>query len=84
MGQEGQSKLKGDLTIRGVTKPVVLDLEYHGMAKFMGTNKAGFSARGKINRQDFGLKWHKALETGGLVVGDMVEILLEIEGDQVP
>jgi len=75
------AKLKGDLTIRGVTKPVVLAMKINGMVEFMGTTKAGFEATGKINRKDFGLTWHKALETGGLVVGDEVEISIEIEGN---
>jgi polyisoprenoid-binding protein YceI len=81
MKGEDEAKLQGDLTIRGVTKPVVLDLKVFGMADFMGTTKAGFEARTKINRKDFGLTWHKVLETGGLVVGDEVEIVLEIEGN---
>jgi len=45
----------------------------------MGNTRAGFSAHGKINRQDFGMKWSKTLDTGGLVVGDDVDINLEIE-----
>ncbi len=82
MTGENTAKLMGDLTIRGVTKPVVLDLEINGMVDFMGTTKAGFEAKTKINRKDFGLTWSKVLETGGLVVGDEVEITLRIEGNQ--
>lgn len=83
MTGEDTAKLMGDLTIHGVTKPVVLDLEINGMVEFMGTTKAGFEASTKINRKDFGLTWHKALETGGLVVGDEVQISLQIEGNRV-
>jgi polyisoprenoid-binding protein YceI len=81
---ENRGRLTGDLTLHGVTRPVVLDLEIRGMVEFMGTTKAGFTATGVINRRDFGLTWSKVLETGGLVVGDEVEITLEIEGDMVP
>jgi len=83
MTGEDTAKLMGDLTIHGVTKPVVLDLEINGMVEFMGTTKAGFEASTKINRKDFGLTWHKALETGGLVVSDEVQISLQIEGNRV-
>lgn len=76
-----EAKLAGDLTIRGVTRPVVLDLEVRGMVDDpWGNTKAGFAVSGKINRKDFGLTWHKVLETGGLVVSDEVEIIIEIEG----
>ena len=74
-------KVLGDLTIRGVTKPVVLDVSLGGVAKDMyGNERAAFSAVAKINRKDFGLTWNKLLETGALVVGDEVQIALEIEG----
>lgn len=74
-------KLIGDLTIRGITKPVSLEVQYQGTVKDpWGNEKAGFTASAKINRRDFGLTWNKVLETGGLVVGDDVAINLEIEG----
>jgi polyisoprenoid-binding protein YceI len=74
-------KATGDLTLHGVTKPVTLDVEYGGAAKDpWGKERAAFEARTKINRKDFGLAWSKTLETGGLVVGDDVQISLEIEG----
>lgn len=77
--QEG--KLMGDLTIRGITKPVVLDLEYNGAATDpWGNEKVSFTATGEINRKDFGLNWNKALDAGGFVVGDEVKIELEIAG----
>jgi polyisoprenoid-binding protein YceI len=74
------AKLYGDLTIRDVTKPVVLDVEYAGQAKSpWGTFSAGFSAQTKINREDWGLTWNQALETGGVLVGKEVTISIEVE-----
>lgn len=81
MDSEAEGKLMGDLTIRGVTRPITMDFEVLGVVEFRGTTKAGFTARGKFNRKDFGLEFHKVLETGQLVVGDMVEFVLEIEGN---
>jgi polyisoprenoid-binding protein YceI len=73
-------RVHGELTMRGVTKPIVLEGEFTGAAEFMGTNRAGFTARGKINRKDFGVSWSKLLDSGGLVVSDEVVIVLEIQG----
>ena len=74
-------KAHGDLTIHGVTKPVVLDVTYGGSGKDpWGNERAAFTATTKINRKDFGLTWSKALETGQLLVGEDVQIVLEIEG----
>ncbi len=74
-------KVLGDLTIRGVTKPVTLDVAVGGMAKDpWGNERAAFNATAKINRKDFGLVWNKVIETGALVVGDDVTITLEVEG----
>lgn len=73
----------GDLTLHGVTKSVVLNAEFGGATKDpWGNNRIGFTASTTINRKDFGLTYHKALETGGLVVGEEVKITLEIEGIQ--
>jgi polyisoprenoid-binding protein YceI len=73
-------RIIGDLTIRGVTREVVLDVEYAGQAKSpWGTTSAGFSATTKINRKDWGLAWNVALETGGVMVGDEVKIDIELE-----
>lgn len=73
-------KLHGNLTIKGVTKPVVLEVEYLGQAKApWGTTSAGFSAKTSINREDFGLVWNAALETGGVLVGDKVTITIDLE-----
>jgi polyisoprenoid-binding protein YceI len=74
------AKLVGDLTIHDITKPVVLDVEYAGQAKSpWGTTSAGFSAQTKINREDWGLTWNQALETGGVLVGKDVTIGIEVE-----
>lgn len=73
-------KLKGDLTIRGVTKPVSLDVEFGGIGKDpWGNTKAGFSLNGKINRKDWGLNWNAALEAGGVLVSDDVRIYAEVQ-----
>lgn len=78
-------KLHGDLTIRGVTHPVVLDVEYAGKAKSpWGTISAGFSASTTLNRKDWGLNWNQALETGGWLVGDKIKLEIELELVQVP
>ncbi|MBX4341353.1 YceI family protein, partial [Mycobacterium tuberculosis] len=66
--------LKGDLTIKGITKPVELTVEYGGnMTDFYGQNKAGFEISGKINRSDFGLTWSAVTEAGGVVVSEEVK-----------
>jgi polyisoprenoid-binding protein YceI len=73
-------KVTGDLTIKDVTKPVVLDIEYSGEMKDpWGNIKSGLAIEGKINRKDFGLTWNAALETGGLLVGEDVKLLAEIQ-----
>ncbi len=73
-------KLHGDLMIHGVTKPVVLELEILGEGTDpWGNKKAAFSASTTVNRKDYGLTWNKALEAGGVLVGEEVEISLEIE-----
>lgn len=70
----------GDLTLRGVTKEITLTGTFNGVAQDpWGNTRAGFSAEGKLNRQDFGMKFSKLLDNGGLVVGDDVNIILEIE-----
>jgi len=77
---EIHGKLYGELTIRDITKPVVLDVEYAGQAKTpWGTLSAGFSAQTKINRKDWDLNWNVALETGGWLVGDTITITIELE-----
>jgi polyisoprenoid-binding protein YceI len=78
-----QGKVIGDLTIRGITRPVTLDFEYFGPVKtpFGGTTSIGFSASGKINREYYGLTWNAALEGGGLVAGKEVRLNMEVEAD---
>jgi len=77
---DGTFKVVGDLTIRGVTREVPLHATLEGAgADPWGGQRAGFSATGKINRGDFGLTWNKALETGGVVVGDEVKLSFEVE-----
>jgi polyisoprenoid-binding protein YceI len=74
------AKLHGELTMLGVTKPVVLDLEVGGTAKDpWGNAKAGFTARGKINRKDFGMVWNKALDAGSVMLGEEVDVVLDVE-----
>jgi polyisoprenoid-binding protein YceI len=70
----------GDLTIRDVTREVPVDVEYGGRGKDpWGNERAGFSAKAAVDRRDFGLQWNQVLETGGLLVGDRVEIDLDIQ-----
>ena len=72
--------LYGDLTIREITKPVKLSVEYNGLAKDpWGNVKAGFTVTGKINRKDFGISYNAALETGGVMLGEDVKINAEIQ-----
>lgn len=75
------AKLHGLLTLHGVEKPVVFNLEILGVVKDpWGNTLAGFSAKTVINRKDFGLTWNQAVETGQLLVGEEVEITLEVSG----
>lgn len=77
---DGEYTLIGDLTIKGITKSVELDVEFGGFMKDpYGNEKAGFSFEGKINRKDFGLNWNAALETGGVLVSDEVKIAAEVQ-----
>lgn len=69
----------GDLTIRGVTKEVKLEGRFLGSLKTPQGERAGFEAAGKINRFDYGLKWNRLLESGGLVVGEEATITIEVE-----
>jgi len=77
---DDEYKLKGLLTIKGVSKEVFLDVEFGGTNKDpWGNLKAGFSFNGKINRKDWGLNWNAALETGGVLVSDEVKIGGEVQ-----
>ncbi len=74
-------KLDGDLTMRGVTKPATFNVEFLGEGKgMMGETRAGFTAKTKVNRKDYGISWNKALDAGGVVLGEEVEISLNVEG----
>lgn len=74
-------KLEGNLTMHGVTRPVVLDVAFLGEGKDpWGNTRAGFHAGTTINRKDFGLSWNETLETGSLLVGEEVKISLDVEG----
>ena len=79
-GEEGL-KVTGDLTLHGVTRSVVLDVEgpTREVKDPMGNIRRGASASAKINRKDFGLNWNKAMEAGGVVVGDEVTISIDVE-----
>jgi polyisoprenoid-binding protein YceI len=77
---EQRYQVTGDLTIAGVTRPVRLEVEALGRTRDpWGSERTGFSGRTAIDRRDFGLVWNQALETGGVVVGDKVEIEIEVE-----
>jgi len=80
-GEVGASfKVVGDLTIRGITHEVVLDAAYDGAGKDpWGNERKAFSARGKVNREAFGLTWNQALEAGGILVGNDVKLEIESE-----
>src|SRR5437867_3508571 len=73
-------RMAGDLTIKDVTKEVVLDGEYEGQIEDpRGNNRAGFTATTEISRKEFGIRWNQLIESGGAVVGDNVKITLHIE-----
>lgn len=77
---DDQYKLKGDLTMKDVTKNITLDVEYGGIQKDpWGNLKAGFTISGKLNRKDFGLNWNAALETGGVMVSEEVRVHAEVQ-----
>jgi polyisoprenoid-binding protein YceI len=76
----GRFLVRGDLTVHGVTRPVMLDVEYHGWTPDpWGGRRAGFSASTEVDREDFGLTWNIAIETGGFVVGKKARLEFEIE-----
>ncbi len=81
MANASEGQLMGELTMHGVTKPVTLDLEFNGtVTDPWGNERAGFSLSGKIKRKEWGLAYNKALESGGLVIGEDVKISLDVEG----
>ncbi len=79
-GSGNNWKVTGDLTIKDVTKPVTLNVEWSGQAKDpWGNTKAGLNLSGKLDRKEFGLTWNAALEAGGVLVSDEVRILAEVQ-----
>jgi polyisoprenoid-binding protein YceI len=77
---DGKLRIVGPLTLHGVTRDVTLEVEYLGQAKDpWGGERAGFSARTSIDRREFGLNFNQVLETGGVLVGDRVDIQIDIE-----
>jgi polyisoprenoid-binding protein YceI len=78
-------KLTGDLTIRDVTREITLDVEQTGSGKDpWGNQRLGFTATGSLNRTDYGLKWNQALETGGVLVGEHIDIEIDVEAIAKP
>lgn len=72
--------LKGNLTVKHVTKPFEFEAEHGGnMTDFYGNNKSGFEIVGKINRKEFGLEWSAVTEAGGVVVGDEVKLIANVQ-----
>ena len=79
-GEGGKMKVEGTLTIHGVSKPVVLDASFLGSGPGLdGVTRAGFEATTKVDRKDYGIVWNKTLDQGGTLLGDEVDISLEIE-----
>jgi polyisoprenoid-binding protein YceI len=79
-GAKEEFKLTGDLTIRGVTRPITLDVTYEGAGKDpWGGQRVSFSANGKFDRRDYGLTWNVALETGGILVSTEIKIAIEAQ-----
>jgi len=84
VAQEGDElKLTGEMTIRGITKPVTWTLEFEGQGKDpWGNQRIGFTATTSLNRKEFGLNWNAALEAGGVLVGETVKLSVHIEAIQ--
>ena len=79
-----QYRVTADLTIRDVTRPVTFDVEHVGeTTNFQGTRHLAFTATATLNREDWGLKWNMALETGGLLVGKDIKLAVEVVADEV-
>lgn len=77
---KGRFEVTGDLTIRGETRPVTLDVDFHGVATDpWGQAKAAFTATGKLQREDWGMTWNQALEAGGVLVSKSLDIEIEAQ-----
>ncbi len=73
-------ELQGDLTIKGISKPVKLSVEFGGVAQDpWGNTKAGFTLTGKINRKEWGLNWNAALEAGGVLVSEEIRLVIDVQ-----
>jgi polyisoprenoid-binding protein YceI len=74
-------ELAGNLTLHGVTKPITMQVRHRGVAPdiFTGATRAGFRLSGTLNRKDFGITWNRFLDTGGVLVGDEITIICQIE-----
>jgi polyisoprenoid-binding protein YceI len=76
----GKHLLVGELTIKNVTRPVILEYEIKGpIIDPWGNSRIGFEASGKVNRFDFGLMWNELMESGGLMVGEVIELIINFE-----
>ena len=78
-GPKGRWLVTGDLTLRGVTRSVTLDVTLEGLGEAYGGPRAAFSAEVEVNREDFGITWNAALETGGVLVGKILKVELQIQ-----
>jgi polyisoprenoid-binding protein YceI len=76
--------IEGELTIKGITRPISLEAEYQGRGvNPSGIEVTGFEARGRLNRKDFGLNWNQALESGGVLVGDEIKLSFDIQAGRI-
>tara|TARA_R110000868_G_scaffold409765_2_gene695953 strand:- start:11451 stop:11984 length:534 start_codon:yes stop_codon:yes gene_type:complete len=76
----GNYELSGELTLHGVTKPIILNSEFYGtVVDPWGNKKVGFGITGKINRKQWGLNWNSTLEAGGLLVGEDISLIIELQ-----
>lgn len=78
-GASGRWQVTGDLTLHGVSRPVTLDVTLEGVGEAYGGPRAVFSAEAEINREDYGLTWNVALETGGVLIGKVMKVELQIQ-----
>ena len=83
-GKDDRYRVTADLTIREVTRPVTFDIEHVGeTTNFQGTRHIGFTVRATLNRDDWGLNWNMALESGGWLVGKDIKLVVEVVADEV-
>jgi polyisoprenoid-binding protein YceI len=82
--KDGKGTMSGDLTMRGVTKPVTLDVSVEGIGKQGPGTIAGFTASGKVNRKDYGILWNRTLDQGGTMLGDDVTLEITVEAKTPP